>query len=95
MESSPVLSSYEFTTPDNETYNVDVLLDHTHAKIWTIKNFLKPQECADLMEYGRPRLTRATVAAEDGSSIISEHRKANQAGYDFVPSEKHPTDPLE
>jgi hypothetical protein len=44
------------------------------------------------MTVGKPLLRRATVAAEDGTSVVSENRKANQAVYTF----KKPmnTDPL-
>ena len=35
------------------------------------------------IEHGTPKLRRATVAAEDGSSVVSENRKANQADYRF------------
>ena len=44
------------------------------------------------MERGRPLLKRATVAADDGTSIYSENRKANQAVYEF--KYPKPTDPL-
>jgi hypothetical protein len=63
----------------------EVLLDKPQAKIWYVKNFITPDECAVLMQHGRPRLTRATVAAADGSSVISENRKASQAHYDINP----------
>jgi hypothetical protein len=41
-------------------------------------------------------LTRATVAAEDGSSVLSEHRQANQASYNLhqVNPESDPLWPL-
>ena len=66
-----------------DTYRVNILLDKDHAKIWTVDDFVSPEECDVLIKYGRPRLTRATVAAEDGTSIISEARKANQASYNM------------
>lgn len=75
-----------------QLYRIDELMDTSHAKIWTVDNFIKDEECELLEKHGKPRLRRATVAAEDGSSIISENRKANQAGYDF--RGKHEEDPL-
>lgn len=66
-----------------KTYNVDVMLDMKNAKIWVVEDFITPEECAVLENHGKPLLHRATVAAEDGSSIVSEHRKANQASYNF------------
>jgi hypothetical protein len=46
------------------------------------------------MKHAAPRLQRATVAAEDGSSVVSESRKAQQAAYmmEHDPNEKD--DPL-
>jgi hypothetical protein len=41
--------------------------------------FVFLEECEILRAHGKSRLTRATVAAEDGSSVLSEHRQANQA----------------
>lgn len=50
-------------------------------------------ECALLEKVGRPKLYRATVAAEDGTSIVSENRKAQQAAYDSHQTQKE-KDPL-
>jgi len=66
-----------------KTYDVNVMMDMPHSKIWTVDNFVTPEECAVLEKHGRPLLRRATVAAEDGSSVVSEHRKAQQASYNF------------
>ncbi len=60
---------------------VNVLHDEAATKIWYVEDFVTDDECAILMHHGGPRLRRATVAAEDGSSIVSEHRKAQQASY--------------
>eukprot|EP01040_Poterioochromonas_malhamensis_P013026 gene13026-14285_t len=68
---------------DGKSYDINVLLDLTHAKIWYVNNFITPEECDLLEKHGRPKLTRATVAAEDGTSVVSEHRKAQQALYDL------------
>lgn len=62
-------------------YTVNDIFEHTHSKIWTIEDFVSDEECDILMRHGKPRLTRATVAAADGSNIVSEARKANQAVY--------------
>ena len=64
-------------------YEVNVLLDKNNSKIWTVDNFVSKEECDVLVEHGTPKLQRATVAAADGSSVVSESRKANQAGYKF------------
>jgi hypothetical protein len=64
-------------------YKVNVLLDKIRSKIWTVDNFVSKEECDVLVEHGTPKLQRATVAAADGSSVVSESRKANQAGYKF------------
>lgn len=73
---------------------VDMLLDTDAAKIWTVDNFVTEEECGLLKAHGGPLLKRATVAAEDGSSVISESRKANQASYDFYPDSNPTEDPL-
>ena len=71
---------------------VNTFLDTSHAKIFAVDNFVSDEECDILMNHGRPRLQRATVAAVDGTSIVSESRKAQQASYDTHISSK--TDPL-
>jgi len=84
-------STLETTTPQRtysmnvqqQKYDVNVLFDTNHAKIWHVDNFITNEECEVLMNYGRPKLMRATVAAEDGTSIVSENRKAQQASYDL------------
>lgn len=75
-----------------QLYTLEVLLDTSHAKIWYVKNFISPEECAVLTKHGQPRLTRATVAAADGSSVVSENRKAQQASYNLHQTKS--TDPL-
>ena len=73
-------------------YVKEVLLDKPHAKIWYVRDLISPEECAVLRSHGKPRLSRATVAAADGSSVVSEHRKANQAHYDI--NKREGGDPL-
>ena len=67
---------------EGKTYNMDVLFDTSHAKIWVMNDFITDQECSILERHGRPLLRRATVAAEDGSSILSNSRQAQQATYE-------------
>jgi len=76
--------SYTWTSPDGREvpYEIKVLLDTPHAKIWAVDDFATEDECDILERTGRPMLRRATVAAEDGTSIVSENRKAQQALYD-------------
>lgn len=68
---------------DEVEYEAEVMLDLNNAKIWVVKNFLSPEECNILTTHAEGKLTRATVAAEDGTSVVSEHRRANQASYDI------------
>lgn len=64
-------------------YLVQSLLNMSHAQVWLVDSFVTDSECDELEKVGRPRLHRATVAAEDGSSVVSENRKAQQASYDY------------
>ena len=72
------------------TETVNVHLNTTHANIWTIEEFISQEECDTLMKFGSTRLTRATVAADDGSSIVSYNRKAQQASYDTYREKNDP-----
>jgi len=86
MQTSTPIYTYNTTLQyrgmDRE-YEVDVLLDKNNSKIWTVDNFVSKEECDVFIEHGTPKLQRATVAASDGSSEVSESRKANQADYKF------------
>jgi hypothetical protein len=76
------LRSYEYlflTKP----YVVDVMFESDAANIWMVEDFVTEQECHHFIQSAKPQLVRATVAGEDGNSIISQHRKAQQATYDF------------
>ena len=44
-------------------------------------DFVTDDECARLKEISAGKLTRATVAGPDGTSMLSPSRKANQAHY--------------
>lgn len=90
MNSSEPISTDYFNYA-NKRYKVDTLFDTSHAKIWAVHNFISDEECGQFMKYGKGRLRRATVASEDGTSTVSNHRKAQQAGYDL---QGRPDDPL-
>ena len=79
-ESSEPLRKYQWKH-ENKEYPVDVLLEQPAAKVWLAHSFVSDEECELLMAHGRPRLARATVAADDGTSVVSENRKAQQAAY--------------
>jgi len=76
----------------NKPFMVHTLFETSHAKIWSVDDFISDEECDILMNYGAPRLQRATVAAEDGSSTVSINRRAQQAGYHAM--HHNPNDPL-
>lgn len=75
-----------------QDYNVSILLDLPAAKIWTVADFISDTECDALMNHGRNKLTRATVAGEDGLFTVSQSRRAQQASYRFTNKEEE--DPL-
>ena len=91
METSTPLSSYDMFVaasdpnhPDRRRrIRIDSLLDSDAAKIWIAHDFVTDEECRILMDHGAPRLMRATVADADGTSIVSESRKAQQANYNI------------
>ena len=83
METSVPIYTYTTSLADMEDVHVKVLLNKTHSKVWTVDNFITDAECNVLQKHGKPLLRRATVAAEDGSSVVSENRKANQAAYNM------------
>lgn len=91
----------ETTTPEKtlpyrlgrQQYPLNVFMDHDDAKIWTLDHFVTDEECAHLMEYAGPLLSRATVAGDDGLDSFSESRKAQQAGYEFLGKDLR-TDPI-
>lgn len=92
MRTSEAIASYDLSLADKDV-KVEILLNKTHSKIWKVENFISDAECDVLQTHGKPLLRRATVAAEDGSSMISENRKAQQAAYNL--HKKNPeSDPL-
>jgi hypothetical protein len=92
LESTEPISTYNFTSNDGKEMKIDTLLHMSHAKIWKIDNFISDEECDVLMKHGGPKLVRATVAGEGGESIVSESRKAQQAGYNL--HQRNRDDPL-
>jgi hypothetical protein len=89
MQTSTPIYTYNTTLQyrgmDRE-YEVNVLLDKNHSKIWTVDNFVSKEECDVFVEHGSPKLKRATVSSSDGTGVVSESRKANQAQYSFFNS---------
>ena len=84
LETSPPLYSKKFTITSGSnslTHTVDVLLDTSHAKIWLVDNFVTPDQCEAMRVSAEPNLMKAAVASGDGSSVLSEARKAQQARY--------------
>eukprot|EP01038_Epipyxis_sp_PR26KG_P010977 gene10977-14745_t len=77
---------------DGAPFQVNTYLNMSHAKIWSADKFLSSEECNILMNHGKPLLKRATVAAVDGSSVVSASRKAQQAGYPI--HDRRENDPL-
>lgn len=93
MKTSPSVSTETFTI-NGKKYESDILLNLESAKIWLVHDLISPEECNILMEHGGPRLHRATVAAEDGTSVVSENRKAQQASYNIGHNSPDNSDPL-
>ncbi len=71
----------------DRTISVDTMLERDSAKLWLAHDFVSAEECNILRTYAKPRLTRATVAGENGMSTISMNRKAQQAGYTDIRDE--------
>lgn len=92
LESSEPLERFEFNF-DGASYEVGVLLDLPRAKIWYVKDFINEAECQKFRELSHGNLQRATVAAADGTSVVSEHRRAQQAHYS-LPDENPENDLL-
>jgi hypothetical protein len=76
-------TSSEVLQVSGKNVQLHSLLDTSHAKIWTATNFATDKECEMLMDHARPRLKRATTAKADGSSEVSQSRKAWQATYNI------------
>lgn len=91
MKTTEPIKSYDVRI-EGKNHKVNILLDMDHAKIWSVDNFITQNECDVLIKHGKPLLRRATVAAEDGTSVVSENRKAQQASYNF--QSKPSADPL-
>jgi hypothetical protein len=81
---------------EDKTYEVQTLHNMSRSQIYVVEDFISDEECELLMMHGGPKLRRATVAAEDGTSVVSENRKAQQASYDIARTSpnKQEEDPL-
>ncbi len=67
---------------EDKQYIADSLLNMTRAKIWVVSQFIADDECELLMQSASSRLHRAVLSdEEDGSALVSEVRKAQQAAY--------------
>lgn len=93
IDNTTPLSVENITVRGREDIEVETLLDLDASKIWVAHNFVSDEECDILMNHGKPLLKRATIAAEDGTSIVSNTRKAQQASYNF-PRKNQAKDPL-
>jgi hypothetical protein len=69
MESTEPIETKNYLIGDTN-YKADVMLNLDSAKIMVVHDLITPEECDVLMSHGTSRLRRATVAAEDGTSII-------------------------
>lgn len=66
---------------NGKEYRLDDLFENEYSKIYVVEDLATDEECDIIMQGGKSKLTRATVAAEDGTSVISNHRRANQGIY--------------
>lgn len=82
MVTSTPIDAHSVHIQGNE-YTVQSMFNMSRAQIYFVEDFVTDEECDVLMKHGGPRLRRATVAAEDGTSVVSENRKAQQASYDI------------
>lgn len=51
LETPEPISSYDISI-DSKPYTINNLLDLSHAKIWYVNNFITPEECKVLEDYG-------------------------------------------
>ncbi|KAL7489216.1 hypothetical protein ACHAW6_014786 [Cyclotella cf. meneghiniana] len=63
-----------------ENRRVDVMIDRPASKIHVVRDFITEEECRAVEEAAAPILHDATVADGSGGSVLSESRKAKQAG---------------
>lgn len=82
MESSNPLRTLEYHHLDR-SYEMNVHLDTENAKIWTIPDFVTPEECDALIESTKDKLEKASTVGSDGELEYSTARKAQQATYPF------------
>jgi len=85
LHTTPSLSTEVYSDPlfnHGKEMLVNTLLSKTDVSVWMIDNFITDEERNILLNFAQPRLVRATVSGEDGRSVVSENRKAQQAVYD-------------
>lgn len=61
LESTPALYSISHSFRD-KLFNIDVLFETSHAKIWVVHNFISTDQCEILKNQTESKLTKATVA---------------------------------
>lgn len=96
LHTSPPVSTEVYSDPlynNGKEMLVHTLLAKSDARVWMVDNFITVEESDILLNFGLPRLVRATVAGEDGTSVVSENRKAQQAVYESHTRNKD-ADPL-
>jgi hypothetical protein len=76
LETSLALSS-SYAHFHDKHLQVDTLMHTSHSGIWTIHDFISPQECEVLKSQVASRLQRAVTLG----GVTSESRRAQQAGY--------------
>lgn len=77
--SRPIKSTSMFL--GDKIYEVEVMFDSPHAKIWLVRNFITESECDAMERFARPKLSRALVGTSNGTIQVSKHRKAQTALY--------------
>jgi len=93
LHSTPAASTFTWSGHGAEGVEMGRLLDTSHAKIMSLSGFVTEEECAALRAHGEPHLRQATVAGEDGGSVVVDARRAKQASYS-VRREDDPLMPL-
>jgi hypothetical protein len=63
-----------------EGREVKVMIERPASKIHVVEDFITEEECRAVEEAAKPILHDATVADGSGGSVLSESRKAKQAG---------------
>jgi len=97
-EDAPPSESIENVTwtyyKDDIPRDVEKLMDRDASKVYLVRNFISPEECAAVGKAAEPDLHRATVADGDGGSQITDSRKAMQAGISVNWARESSGDPI-